>query len=254
MKHLLPVSLFLLASVLAVGCAAPTDEDAASDVQNLDASVGFRVFGFGTEKRIVEYGTRERVFGTRRVDDRLKEEMLPGVRAKAAASLAEACAAMTNGTGRLDGAAREAEVRAERIFRPTELIVEVRTDQTCVAKRDAMEARATELVAMMEGAHVWNARSALAALKEKATQPIIDAIESRIGGGGRLDLAEDRERGVTNWTLNHVIRLAQLLADLETSSPRAIPALERLKVAVTGGNGSSWATGEIDRAIAKLAR
>lgn len=211
------------------------------------------MFGFATEKKQAEYGTAERVFGTRRADDRMKDEMLPRVRAKAVASLGELCSLVTKGAGHIEGAPRREEVRAERIFHVTEFIVEVRNAGTCMAPRAQLEPRAGELVKMLaEGKGGFSTRSALVAMKEKAVPVVLDAIRTRIGADGKLDTTEDGAHGVTNWTINHVILLVNMLKDVKTTHAQAIPTLRKLRAAVSTGNGSAWATGEIDRAIAAL--
>jgi hypothetical protein len=255
MKQLLaPLGLALLF----LGCAAPTSEEETGEgsTQALnDAEISFRVVGFGTEMKTAEYGRRERLLGTARPDDQMKAEMLPRVRAKAAASLASACAFVTEGTGHLVEAPRDELVRAERIFRVTEFIVEVSNAQTCTAPAPAMRLRASQLVKMFaEGKDIWSVRAAIVALKEDAAAPVITEIESRIGADGNLDLSEEAAHGNANWTINHVIRVVQILKDLKTENPRALPALRALRAAVANGNGAAWAQGEIDRAITALTR
>jgi hypothetical protein len=245
------VSLFLAALGFALGgCTASETDDAEASVQNLDATeIGFNVFGAASEKRTVAPGSDSES------DPRtaaMTAQMLPVARARMATALAEACAAVTGGAGRLDGQVVEEEMRAERIYRATEFIVEVRGRQTCAVKRSVLEGRAAELVKLYESELVWTARAALLPLKEKAVPATIAAIDARIRADGKLDTAEDQARGVTNWTVNHVIRLAKLLGDLETTSPRAIEILQKLRAAVASGNGVSWAQSEIDRVLATL--
>jgi hypothetical protein len=239
--------------VALTGCAGQASEDDGAEgaTEALSEALDFNVFGFASEKKTVEYTTRDRLLGTARPDDRMKEEMLPRVRAAAATALAESCASVTGGAGRLQGNPRGESVRAERIYYVTEFIVEVRNTQTCSAPRDVLAARVPELMKLLaESGGLSGPRMALVALKETGAAAIIAGIEARIRPDGTLDTSEDTR--VTNWTVNYVIRLAQILKDMNTTNPRALPALRALKTAVSTGNGAAWATGEVDRVIAAL--
>jgi hypothetical protein len=245
----LVLALFALPTV---GCVASESEDAEGSDQALSSDeVAFTVSAFASEKKETTYTTADRIIGTRRSDDRMKDEMLPRVRAAASAVLAKTCSEISGGAGRLDGRPGNETVRAERIYVVTEFIVEVRNDQKCVTPRVALERRVNTLVTGLEADQGGSTRSAILAVGEKAAPQVLASIEARIKADGKLDLREDTTHNVTNWTINHVVRLAWLVADLKTTNARALPVLARLKSAVAP---SPWAEGEVQRAIDTLSR
>lgn len=248
-------SLALLVAVGSAGCAAPAEEDAETGDSAFtgDETIRFDVVAFATETKTADYGTHERIFGTARADDRMKEEMLPRVRAQAAASLAASCSAVTRGAGHVDGAPRQELVRAERIYRVTEFVVEVSNVQTCVAPRAGMEARAKELVeSLADKGHDGSVFHAVVALGDVAVGPTLDHLASFLTPDGHLDMSREAAHGNANWTVNHVGYIVNVLVELHPHDVRAIPMLQKLKAAYAGMNGASYFQDQIDRAIAKI--
>jgi len=241
-------------SLCAMGCTASSEEDAesADSAQTGETTLRFDVVSFATEKKEAEYGRTERIFGTARADDRMKAEMLPRVRAQSAELLATACNSVTRGAGRLEGAPRNESVRAERIYRATEFIVEVRNVQTCVTPRAGMTSRVAELVQSLADNHDGSVFHAVVALGDAAVGPTLDHLASFVTADGHLDMSREAAHGGANWTVNHVGYMVNVLVDLHPHDARAIPTLQSLRAAYDGMNGASYFQDQIDRAIAKI--
>jgi hypothetical protein len=162
-------------------------------------------------------------------------------RARALDRLARACKTLTGG----DLVRGEPTVSVSSNFRTTPQQWELGTyaKQDCVASTQSVKARASEIVRLMaitpaeerekelDGALLEsNARRILIELGDP--QPVMRHLESFLIHDGRLDMSQDELRGVTNWTVNYVVRAANILRF--TSDCAARPLLDRLADAIIG--------------------
>ncbi len=253
----------IAATFVTVACASESGDPSGDETEQIEGaastaeSIEVFVNGYAratspTNERYVD--SRETA-ATKAEDARLKSQLLtPELKEKAAAQLRAECAKVAFG-GKFEIVGKlESQIRDGRPDTDTEYVVSVRYEQDCRVPRATVQAHVVALVDHLADDPYSVERRAVMEVGAPAAPKILDEIEERITADGKLDEREDQTRNV-NYTLNHVVDLAKLLADLKTPStdPRTMALVTKLREALkTAKNGSDWAVGELDRVIARL--
>jgi hypothetical protein len=243
-----------------VGCATQTDDESEQTEGAASTAESIEVFVTGYARATSPTEARDEGSGdTAAIDEedaRLKSLLLTQeLKDTATAQMRAECAKIAFG-GHFDLVGElESQIRAGRPETDTEFVVSVKYRQDCRVPRSTVQANVAALVDRLADDPFSVERRAVIEVGSPAAPKILDEIQERITADGKLDLREDEQRGVINFTINHVVQLAKLLADLSTPStdPRTTSLLTKLHEAVKNApNGSTWAAPEIEGVIARV--